>query len=118
MHATDGAANTMTNPTDREEGALSELGDKERRFVEDQRRIEARTACCGDYWSEYAFICAGCPMLAVNRHLRTQDKDALLAQAAEVLRSIPSFDESTNPSLVSWWRVRVKPLLDKLGERE
>lgn len=79
---------------------MSELGDKERRFVEDQRRIMTPD------------------LQAVATMMREiKRKDALLAEAAEVLRECPQGGIRVGQARI-WWRERVEPLLEKLGERE
>lgn len=76
--------------------ALSELGDKERRFVEDQESVEE--------W------------IRKEARLRQQARqNALLAEAVEVLREAQEI--SDGKTFIGWQRNRAKPLLDKLGQR-
>lgn len=81
---------------------MSAAKDKERRFVEDQRRIAARPMSGGT-----------CVRTAETVELERQD--AILAEAAKVLREMPFV---LNPSIAVWWETKAQPLLDKLGERE
>lgn len=76
----------MTNPTDRKVG-----------FVEDQRRTFDIVDGVGH----------------ISKSLAR--KDALLAEAAEVLRDIPVYAiDHASPSLIVWYQDRAKPLLDAL----
>lgn len=124
---------------------MSELSDREDKFVEDQRRIDFlhnsdKLQFANLQAPQFLMICnaQGQDIVKVNFDgtleygdtyrpdeaaqafweaisLYAETRDALLAEATEVLRACPMPIE---PAWVSWYTTRVEPLLDKLGERE